>query len=133
MHRNAKLMIKRSTVCVRTLKNLINNAPLQPRTTLRSSRRIELGMSRWRIYPSVLVLIGIALIVGGCGGVSPRNSASTSELAIDVKIVGNDNMVIKLRNVSNKPLTMSKASLPWEWRYSFWVKAFINDASGSPL
>lgn len=42
-------------------------------------------------------------------------------------------LAVEIQNNSGVEIVASKDSLPWEWRYSLWVKAYSVDAGGSPL
>jgi hypothetical protein len=42
-------------------------------------------------------------------------------------------LTVEIQNNSGVEIVASKDSLPWEWRYSLWIKAYAADAGGSPL
>ncbi len=77
-------------------------------------------------------LLGL-LFVSGCA-TSPRTSFAAGEnLAIKVSLHGWHDLSAELKNVSDSSIKLPSSNLPWEWRYSMWVKAYEDDASGSPL
>jgi len=61
------------------------------------------------------------------------SSSVADNLAGKVTLNGWHNLSVELENVSPHPIKLAASNLPWEWRYSMWLKAFEDDASGSPL
>ena len=90
-------------------------------------------MSRPHLAQGLVLGMGIFWMTSGCTTCTTHSSARAGELAMSVKLQGNHRLIIQLQNTSNIALTASKSSLPWEWRYSLWVKAYLNDAGGSSL
>jgi hypothetical protein len=52
---------------------------------------------------------------------------------LKVNLQGWHELSVELKNISTGSVVLPASNLPWEWRYSLWVKAFEDDASGSPL
>ena len=69
----------------------------------------------------------------GCGTSLATSSPARENLAVKVSLHGQHHLSVELRNVSGSSIKLPVSNLPWEWRYSMWVKAFEDDASGSPL
>lgn len=81
------------------------------------------------------LLVGICalLLVSGCLMGPTAKARRDAPLQLKVTLSNTHELLLELGNTSSNALSMVKSSLPWEWRYSLWVKAFEDDAIGSPL
>jgi len=91
-----------------------------------------------RIVNSGVLLCGslALLFVCGCANrmtTSTTNSSLEDNLAAKVVLHGWHNLSVELENESVRPIKLDVNNLPWEWRYSMWLKAFEDNATGSPL
>jgi len=70
-----------------------------------------------------------------CGCATRLESASVQGERIEVKVSlhGWHDLFVELNNITGNPLEIRAASLPWESRYSMWVKLFEDDATGSAV
>jgi hypothetical protein len=75
---------------------------------------------------------GLALL-DGCATCLDSTPAQGEKVAIKVSLHSWHDVFVELDNVTGNPVGLRAAALPWEWRYSMWVKAFEDDATGSPL
>jgi hypothetical protein len=93
-------------------------------------------MSKARLNACLALLVcatGSLVFLDGCA-TSPNSTYSQGEeVAVKVTLRGSHELSVELDNIAGKPIELQAANLPWEWRYSIWVKAFENDALGSPL
>ena len=90
-------------------------------------------MSNMQFVTWLLVLGSAPLAITGCA--TNRTSVATagSDLSVKVALESHLRLAVEIQNKSGVEIVASKDSLPWEWRYSFWVKAFVVDAGGSPV
>jgi hypothetical protein len=78
------------------------------------------------------VLAGLA-ILNGCAASLNSSSKQGEKCATKVTLCSWHELLVELDSTTSNPVELRAASLPWEWRYSMWVKAFERDAVGSPL
>ena len=78
------------------------------------------------------VAMGLPFLSGCASGLS-SDSRQGGMFGVHVSLRGWRVLRIKLENLSSTPVELRASKLPWEWRYSMWVKAFENDALGSSL
>lgn len=93
-----------------------------------------MSKGRQTVWPVVLLCatVGLALL-SGCATCLNSTSARGEKVAVKVSLHNWHDLLVELGNVTDNPVELRAASLPWEWRYSMWVKAFEDDATGSPL
>ena len=70
-------------------------------------------------------------ICSGCKAI--RRESCGPPITISVNSTTRDSLVIEIENKSKFPIKFARRDLPWGWRYSMWVKAFRDDAGGTPL
>jgi hypothetical protein len=73
------------------------------------------------------------LLACGCASSINTGPATGEKVVLKVKLQRWHELSAELKNVSTSSVMLPASNLPWEWRYSLWVKAFEDDASGSPL
>lgn len=72
-------------------------------------------------------------VLSGCATRLDSTSSPGEKVVVKVSLHSWHDLFVELDNVTGDPVELRAASLPWEWRYSMWVKAFEDDATGSPL
>jgi hypothetical protein len=82
------------------------------------------------ILRAVLVWVFAVCLAGA--GCSHLENASARGKQVDMKVTlqGWHDLRLDVKNVTRKPIYISKFGLPWEWRYRILLKGFEGDAVG---
>jgi hypothetical protein len=80
-------------------------------------------------------LCGVAAValLSGCVSALTSTSARRETVVVKVSLHSWHDLAIELDNATSNRVDLCEATLPWRWRYAMWVKAFEDDATGSPI
>jgi hypothetical protein len=98
----------------------------------KSFRLEEEGIMQSRKVISRAVLVWMIVICLASAGCSHLENASARGKQVDLKVTlqGWHDLRLDVKNVTRKPIYISKFGLPWEWQYRIMLKGFDGDSVG---
>lgn len=82
----------------------------------------------------LVMLCVTSLLLTSCAtNLKSMRTVAGGQVVAKVALRGQHYLYVELENLTSNRVELRAISLPWRWRYSMWVKAFEDDAGGSPL